>query len=309
MRAKNRNVVITGATGFIGSNLSRYLVKKGWNVHLILRTKQQDSNVLFDVMKKVNPHRYDGSTESIMQIIEKTKPELVFHLASLYLAQHRSHDITPLIQSNILLGTQLLEAMAANNIRNLVNAGTSWQHFQDEDYNPVCLYAATKQAFETILAYYVEVHSVRVVTLKLFDTYGPNDMRKKLFNFLGHAARGKEPIPMSPGNQRIDLVYIDDVVEAFAVAGKRLLDGRVKKSESYAISSGKPLTLRKIVNVYNKIAGIRLPITWGGIPYRKREVMVPWTKGRKLPGWTARVPLKEGIRKIIRGKTRTRDAS
>jgi len=301
MRSKNRNVVITGGTGFIGSNLTRFLVNRGWNVHLILWTKQPNTDSLTDIVEKVNLHYYDGSTESMMQIIKKARPDIVFHLASLFLAQHGPEDIMPLIQSNILLGTQLLEAMATSNVVNLVNTGTSWQHFNNEDYNPVCLYAATKQAFESMLTYYVETQALKVVTLKLFDTYGPNDARRKLFYFLHTVASKQNSFLMSPGEQLVDLVYIDDIVKAFAVAAKRLQVGKVKKSESYEISSGKPLKLKKIVDIYGKVTGKHLSVTWGGIPYRNREVMVPWTKGKKLPGWTSKVTLEEGIRKTISG--------
>jgi hypothetical protein len=77
--------------------------------------------------------------------------------------------IIDLIQSNVLFGTQLLEAMGVNNTRNIVNTGTFWQHYNNEDYNPVCLYAATT----------------------------------------GY------PLDMSLGEQLIDLVHIDDVIEVY----------------------------------------------------------------------------------------------
>ncbi|MFI5251623.1 MAG: NAD-dependent epimerase/dehydratase family protein [Bacteroidota bacterium] len=295
----SRNAFITGATGFIGSNLSKYLVQHSWNVHILLRNAQSDTQVLAEIKPKIHFHTYDGTTESLIKIFKKAKPDIVFHLASLYLAQHEPKDILPLIQSNIVLGTQILEAMTACGVANLVNAGTSWQHFHDEEYNPVCLYAATKQAFEDILAYYVEAHAMKAVTLKLYDTYGPNDRRKKLFYLLKKVVAEQKPFAMSPGDQLIDLLYIDDVLEAFTIAANRLLEAKVKKSESYALSSSRPLKLKSIAEIYSKITGKTLPIQWGGKPYRNREVMIPWTKGTRLPGWTPNVTLEEGIKKII----------
>ncbi|HEY6192834.1 MAG TPA: NAD(P)-dependent oxidoreductase [Bacteroidota bacterium] len=294
-----RVALLTGATGFVGSNLTRFLVREGWRVHVLLRSELPEFSSLSEVFGKLHPHYYDGSTGSVLQCFEEAEPDIVFHLSSLYLAQHKPQDIIPLIQSNILLGAQVLEGMAGSRTRLLVNAGTSWQHYNDEEYNPVCLYAATKEAFEAILTYYVEAHGVRAITLKLFDTFGPNDRRKKLFHLLRNAAAGGEQLAMSPGKQLLDLVYIDDVVQAFAVAGKRLRDGKVKGSESYALSSGNPVTLKSIAGLYGRIAKKKLNILWGGRPYRDREVMVPWTKGKKLPDWSPTVTLEEGIRKLV----------
>ena len=69
------------------------------------------------------------------------------------------------MSSNITFGTQLVEAMVANGCYQFVNTGTSWQHYENDEYNPVNLYAATKQAFEDILRYYVETSALRVITL------------------------------------------------------------------------------------------------------------------------------------------------
>ena len=178
----------------------------------------------------------------------------------------------------------------------LVNAGTSWQHFEGRDYSPVCLYAATKQAFQDLLAYYVEACGLRVVTLKLYDTYGPLDTRPKLLSLLRKAARTATKLQMSAGEQLVDLVYIDDIVEAFLVAGRRLLDGEVKSAEDYGISSGKLMPLREVVELYQRVTGYKVDVEWGARPYRPREVMMPWS-GLPLPGWTPRISFEEGIRR------------
>ncbi len=234
----------------------------------------------------------------MLDILNETKPKIVFHLASLFLSEHQSKDIEPLINSNILFGTQLVEAMVKNEVFKIVNTGTSWQHYNNEDYNPVCLYAATKQAFEDILKFYVEATPLRVITLKLFDTYGPNDPRPKLFNLLKKALRDQTPLSMSPGEQLIDIVYIDDVIDAFIIAAQRLLNDMVKKNEEYAVSSGNPLQLKDIVEFYEKTIGKKLPIEWGTRPYRSREVMKPWNRFKTLPNWKPKIGLEEGISRL-----------
>jgi nucleoside-diphosphate-sugar epimerase len=289
-----KRALITGATGYLGSNLAYHLTNQGWDVHIITRTNS-DLKVLDDILHKITVHCHDGTSSGMVEVMANAKPEIVFHLASLFLAQHKTEDIESLIISNLLFSTQLVEAMAINGIRHLVNTGTSWQHYNSEDYNPVNLYAATKQAFEDILLYYIEAHGLKATTLALFDTYGPNDPREKLIGLLWKAANSQQPLSMSPGEQMIDLVHVDDVIRAYIRAADKLQDqsgGHV----CYGVSSGTPIRLIDLVAAFQKATKTKLPISFGGRPYRQREVMVPWTSFQSLPEWHAQVPFEIGIR-------------
>lgn len=292
-----RAALITGGTGYVGSSLVRRLISSQWEVHVIVRAGS-NLDALANVEEQASLHIHDGSTEGLMRIMEGVKPDVVFHLASLFLAQHTPKDVAPLIESNITFATQLVEAMAQNKIRNLVNTGTSWQHFENKSYSPVCLYAATKQAFEALLQYYIEARSIKAITLELFDTYGPHDPRPKLLHLLGKIAASGEILAMSPGEQILDLVYIDDVIDAYMLSAERLLGTEGEVQEHYAVSSGQPLSLKDVVARFEKVTGKKLSIQWGGRPYREREVMSPWSLGKQLPGWTAKISLEEGLRRI-----------
>ncbi len=288
--------LITGGTGFIGSHLAGRLLADGWDVHII--TRCAGYGLLHEHADSYRFHIHDGSTESMDRIVAAARPEVVFHLASLFLSEHSASQLEALITSNILFATQLADAMAAHGVRLLVNTGTSWEHYGTPPVSPVNLYAATKQAFEAILRYYVEARGLRAVSLKLFDTYGPGDPRPKLFTLLRKVAANQDVLAMSLGEQLIDLVFIDDVVEAYILAAERLLADTVKGHECYAVSSGTPLELRELVELYGRVLGTPLPIEWGGRPYRQREVMVPWNTGTTVPGWHPKVALEQGIRRM-----------
>ena len=223
---------------------------------------------------------------------------MVFHLASLFLSQHATTDISRLIRSNIEFPSQLAEAMSANHVGYLVNTGTAWQHYDDQDFCPVNLYAATKQAFADIVRYYVEAGAFQAVHLELFDTFGPADARPKLFSMLRKAALSGEPLPMSGGEQWIDLVYIDDVIKAFLAAALRIMEPGHGVNETFAVSSNSPLPLRQLVELWQKVTGKKINVQWGARPYRPREVMRPWSAGLLLPGWRASVTLEDGIRQM-----------
>ena len=114
---------------------------------------------------------------------------------------------------------------------------------------------------------------------------------------------------MSPGEQLIDLVYIDDVIDAFMVASERLLTGKVNYYEDYAVSSGNPIRLRELVKLCEDLIGKKLPIQWGRRAYRTREVMSPWNRGKQIPGWEIKTGLIEGIRKTFQCSLLKEDSS
>jgi nucleoside-diphosphate-sugar epimerase len=246
------------------------------------------------------PHVHDGTTEGMLAIVQASRPDVVFHLASLFVAEHRTDQVAQLVESNLLLGLQLAEAMRAAGRVRLVNTGTAWQHYQGDDYLPVNLYAATKEAYLDLLRFYEESAGMRVVTLELYESYGPGDPRPKLMTALVRAAR--EPrggsLALTDGTQRLDLVHVRDIARAYARAAERLLSGEVSGSERWAVRSGQPRSVREVVEMVGRTAGKPLAAEWGVRPYRAREVMEP-PERPILPGWRAEIALDAGIRELL----------
>lgn len=295
---KNLKVLVTGASGYIGSELITKLISIGSEVSIIKRSTS-DLKRLDHILDKLSVYECNESTQSVLNILGDAKPDVVVHLASVFIAEHKSDDVEDLIASNLLFSTQIVEAMKVNNINFLVNAGTSWEHYNNSKYDPVCLYAATKHAFESILEYYIQTSELSSITLKLFDTYGPRDTRSKLIPLLQKLALSGDSLEMSKGEQLIDIVYIDDVIEAFLISISRLQLLAVHGSESYAVSSLNPITLKDLVLKYQAASGMRVNISWGAREYRAREVMTPWNNGCNIPGWSPKVNLKDGLSRLF----------
>lgn len=294
--------VITGATGFIGSNLVRHLTEQGWSISVIVRESSVASAKFPSGVDIITDRETDIAGDELTRKLESAKADVVFHLASLFLAAHQPSDLHRLIESNVLFGTRLLESMHRAGVRRLVNTGTAWQHLENRMRNPVNLYAATKSAFDNIIDYYVEAKGLNAITLKLFDTYGPNDPRAKLIHLLMKTAKGQAKLEMSPGEQKIDLVHIHDVVAAFQTAAERLMASNTSSPvhEEYVVTSGASVSLRELVNIFERATDTKLQIEWGRRPYREREVMIPYELGKTLPGWKAQVPLADGLSGIYR---------
>src|SRR5207253_7485593 len=152
--------------------------------------------------------------------------------------------------SNLLFATQLADAVTAAGVGRFVNTGTAWQHYQDAEYDPVCLYAATKQAFDDILRFYRERYGLRVVTLELSDTYGPGDPRRKLLSLLVDQVKNPQSLSMSAGEQRIGLVYISDVIDAFIRALAIVSDLRPGEDARFGVGAAEELRLRDLVALF-----------------------------------------------------------
>ncbi|MEO8400895.1 MAG: NAD-dependent epimerase/dehydratase family protein [Gammaproteobacteria bacterium] len=292
-------VLITGATGYIGRNLARYFHLAGFEVHAVMRASS-DSAFFSNQNIPIRTHLYDGTFRSLSSLLDTKNIQTVIHLASITSYDTTDENIDTMLNANLQLGTYLLEIMRKLGCRRFINTGTYWQHFSTENYNPVCLYAATKQAFESIFEYYVQAHNFRVITLKLFDVYGPNDPRKKIFQLLDDAARYSKPLNMTEGQQLLDLVYIDDVINAYSLA-KQMLDNSQNDTEGfhnrYHVSTEQLRPLKEWVELYLKISQQRVEINWGALPYRKRQVMTPYI-GKILPQWKPEVCPEEGLNRL-----------
>jgi nucleoside-diphosphate-sugar epimerase len=107
-----------------------------------------------------------------------------------------------------------------------------------------------------------------------------------------------EPLGMSPGEQILDLTHVDDICRAFLHAASLLQGSEASRHEVYAVSNEERHTLREVVAIFEDVAKQPLPITFGTRAYRDREVMVPW-QGTRLPGWHAKISLREGLRRLL----------
>lgn len=290
-------IIVTGATGFIANAIVERLINDGHTIYCIIRETTNITSLNHQVQTFVDT----GNTDALSNFFKEITPDGVLHLASLVLVNHTLEDIESLIVSNILFSTRLLEASVNSQSKWFINTGTFWQNYNDENYNPVNLYAATKQAFEDIAKFYYETEKINFVTIKLNDTFGANDTRSKIFNLWGRAIENHENLGMSPGDQIIDISYIDNIVDAYMLMLTQLQDdpSYCYKGEVYAVNSEERMSLKELATLYADVTNTHVDITWGGRPYREREVMVPWTKGKPVPGWKQKIPLRDAISTVI----------
>lgn len=290
-------ILVTGGTGFIGQNLIKFLLDKKYSISCIVRINSDISKL----DSRVEIFQYDENINSLINYFEQEKFDGIIHLASLFLVNHLKDNITNLILSNIKFGTELLEACKQSNVKWFVNTGSFWQNYHSNTYNPVNLYAATKEAFESIAKYYTESSDLIFTTIKLNDTFGANDTRNKIFNLWSNIAKSGEVLEMSAGEQIIDISYIEDVISAYQILVNYLNSDKKDtfKNKIYVVTSSERMSLKELSKLFEEIIGVKLNILWGKKDYREREVMIPYNKGKVVPSWEPKYTLKEAIQKTV----------
>lgn len=267
-------ILITGATGFVGRNLYSYLNTR--HTLYALTRESSDSSVIAPDHSYV----FNGDIDHLKDYLVIEKIDGIIHLATMYVAEHESNQIRDMILSNVYLGTAVLDAASRAGVKWFINIGTIWQNYNSPDYsdkyNPVNLYAATKQAFMTMAKFYTETTPIRFCTLKLCDTYGANDTRRKIMDLFKTIAESGETLDMSEGEQLIDIVHISVVTDAINTLINRISQPDKEILPEYVVTSGRQIPLRRLAQEYEERNNVKLNIKWGARPYRKREVMHPY---------------------------------
>jgi nucleoside-diphosphate-sugar epimerase len=280
-------VAILGALGFLGRNLAHSLAMQGHEVTgFVLNTPT------------VQPAGYlcvPLTSLSRRNISSSDRYDVVINLAA-----RRSTKSNPLTDSKVQEFTLdipkdfILRASDSGTL--ILNASTYIQNFEGQDGKTVDSYGAAKQQLSQFLAQESETHGFRTLDLYLFTIYGQGDRQTHLVPSLISAARKGEGISLSPGNQLMNLIYIDDVVRNFSTMLGTKDDFSYRRhfmwSENY-------ISVRHLVETLEKIAGVKIDCLWGERPYMGHEMFEPWyIPMTQTPGFQARVTLEEGLREL-----------
>ncbi|MCB9062372.1 MAG: NAD(P)-dependent oxidoreductase [Halobacteriovoraceae bacterium] len=290
-------ILITGTNGFIGRNILKQLKNKYHFVCLHRNTSQVHS-----IHEGVEVVKYNGNYDDLLLQLDNIKIEGILHLASYFVKDHNKNELDVLLESNIAYGLKLLEFAKETNVKWFLNTSTFWTHFENHLYNPVNLYAATKQAFIDLAHFYCETSSLKFNSLELSDTFGPGDERNKIVNLLIDMSQSGRALKVSPGAQEIDISYIDDVVSGFDSMIELLSSNCTGNMDAFSLYSMNKMSLKELVEKFESVLGRQLNIEFGATDYRPREVMKTWNGGKEIPGFHPEFSFEKGIEQCLKDK-------
>ena len=295
-----RRAILTGGNGFVGSHLVETLVADGVEVHAVANEAHQRLNTL---LPPERIHVIRQSPYAAAELVTRIEPDAIFHLAAVYEEPVSIECVQEMVDGNLALGTALLfGASRCPKPAVFINTGTYWQFDAGGRYAPNTVYAATKQAFQDLLFFYERKGFVSAVTLILYDTFGRGDTRSKLWAHLLSLPPGTT-VDLSDGRQAIELVAIEDVVQAFLHAA-RLLSSGAALAPVYCVRSETRATLKPMVEELNRRAHLELDLRWGAKPYWEGQVIEPWI-GPQLPGWSPRISPIDALVALALGRAPT----
>jgi CDP-paratose synthetase len=280
-------ILITGGTGYIGYNLTKYLSKKGYNVHLLIRS---NSN-LRELMnyKNVYIHSYNNTYDSVSAIFSGFKFDYIYHLATNYVKSNSLTDFELLNNVSIKLTNYLLNAAVEHHQHiGFVNVGTFTQLYS----NYGNIYTLFKSYQDELCRFYSNKFGIKVLSILLTDTYGKSDWRPKLLNQLNKSISENQPFHVNNPDAVLELVYIDDVCAAL-YHSLELLKSQQNNYEIYKLEAVE-ITSANIIRLIQDIIGEEVSVTYGkkhhsGSLIRKKNVTA-------LPGWSPKIELKTGLK-------------
>ena len=253
-----KNILITGASGFVGSHVLDDCIKNNFNVHAIFRHSKKNVSFAKKYKKQIFPIFYNNIYE-IKNKLTNCKIDYVVHCATHYIKKHDHNDIENIIKSNVLFSTILLDAVVKIKIKKFINLGTVWQHFNDTKNLAFNLYAATKQSFECIFNYYKNQYTkIKFYNILLTDTFGTNDKRKKLIPILLKNFNNKNQNRINiPKNLSMNLVNINEVTKCLNILLKNN-----SKSNNYVIKSKQDVKIFDLINFLNDNLEKKIKVNW-----------------------------------------------
>jgi nucleoside-diphosphate-sugar epimerase len=289
-----RRVLVSGISGHIGRVLGAQLAADGFEVHGLSRQAAPQPPL---AAGSIHVHRVDGQTSTLVEVMREVKPQAVIHLAGLVLKEHDASTLAPLVEANILFGGQLLEAMRTCGCTRIVTAGTYLQHADSDAYRALNLYAATKQAFESLLEYYAHASEFSALRLTVCNVYSEHEIRPSLMTDIAAAWKNQTPLVVRDRDARVDLVHADDVARCFSRAVSMLEERAVPagRLSRYSVTSGRDYSPEELVRIFEEVGERKIAVRFLQPSGARRPR--PW-RGETVPGWVPRISMHEGVARI-----------
>lgn len=285
------NLLISGGSGFLGSNLVNFLFKKNiYNLYLLKRSGSNMSRINQSILKRLNFISYPN--KNLAKIFKKEKIDGVIHCATNY--GSKKNTISDIIQPNLILPMQLLDLCYLNNARCFLNTDTVLD-------KRVSNYSLSKSQFSEWLLHYSKNFTCSNIKIEHF--FGPGDNETKfVISTIKSFLYNKRYLNFTLGTQKRDFIFIDDVVSAM----DKILSYSLRKKNGYdlfEVGTGTNISIKKIVKMIKILCNNKISkLNFGKIPMRKNELFKINLNLKKLYSlkWKAKYNLENSLKKTIK---------
>lgn len=307
-------ILVTGAAGFIGTNLCDYMLKKGYNVLGIDNFLTGHAHNLDHL--KVNPNFtfVEGDIRNFKTCFKVTQNiDYVLHEAALGSVPRSIND--PLVTNEININgfLNLLEASKTNKVKRIIYAASSSTYgdsvslpkVEEKIGNPLSPYAVTKYVNELYAEVYSKIYGIETIGLRYFNVFGKRQDPKSTYaavipKFIGQFLKGESPVINGDGSYSRDFTYIENVLQMNYLAITTNNSNAI--NQVYNTAVGDRTTILKVaeeirngLSIYKKEIR-KIPILFG--PNRQGDIphsLASIEKAKKLLGYKPLYSFKEGL--------------
>jgi UDP-glucose 4-epimerase len=297
-----RRVVVTGVAGFVGSNLAKKLLEKGYAV---IGLDNLSAGTIENVDPRVDFHQSDIRSQEIYSLFEGA--DGVFHLAAKTSLVDCLAKPLEAADMNVSGTLNVLEAARKAKVRKFIYADTSAEYegihefpTTEDRIQPIGVYAASKHGGATFCESYRRLYKMNVAMVRYFNVYGPaQDWRRVIppvmSSFIIRMLQGENPLIYGTGEKRRDFIYVDDVNDLHLVI---LEDGRAD-GRVFNIGSGVNHSVNEIYQLVESLLKTGLkPIYKPDLP-GEAEITLADIAAAKSLGWKPHIDIKEGLKRTI----------
>lgn len=313
---KGKNALVTGATGFIGSNLVRELIKRGANVFALIHDNSSEMKGAFSPSEKRNIHFVQADVrdfEELTRVFTKNKIDTCFHLAAQPIVMTAFESPLSTFDVNIRGTINILEAARCSRyLKRLVIASTTHVYGNNRDLpyiesfstKPSRPYETSKACADMLAQTYYYTYGLPVAITRMTNTYGPGD-----FNFsrivpkvMRAVAEGKNP-EIIGGTAVRDYLYVKDAVSGYLALAENVSRQEIR-GEAFNFGSGQIFSVSEVAQKIIKVSGKKnLKLRVHSEIELKKEIdkqYVSTEKAKALLGWSPKYSLEQGLKETYK---------
>ncbi len=309
---EGKSVLVTGAGGFIGSQLVEALITRGAHVRAFVRYNSRNDYGLLSLLPSQLSQELEiiagdlRDAEAIMAAAQKTN--VIFHLGALIAIPYSYHHPREVIETNVLGTQNILNAARQCAVEKVIHTSTS-EVYGTARYVPIdeahplqgqSPYSASKIGADKIAESYYRAFNVPVATIRPFNTYGPRQSARAVIPTIITQALTRDTVHLGSLHPTRDLTYVEDTVAGFL----KVAESPLSVGQEWNIGSNYEISIGDLAQKIIGLIGRPVTLTTDSERLRpgKSEVERLWADNRKAReqlGWTPQISLDEGLRRTI----------
>ena len=303
---KDKRVLVTGASGFIASHLTRRLIGMGASVGALVRYNSVIDNVrIADLWDRVTPIEADIRNPDSLRQVRNFAPDVIYHFAAYNHVGDSFMHVSEVMDVNAKGTTNLVQAY--DGFERFVYISTSEVYGAQSQVpfvetmtpQPVSPYAVGKYAGELFCRMMMTEVGRPFVLLRPFNAFGPYQSTRAVIAETILTCLAGKPLRATEGRQTREFNYIANLVDGFIAAGER----EQAIGQLINIGGGEEISIRELMETIHRETESKSPLEFGALPSRPTEIprmRADAARAREILGWQPRTPFIEGLRATIR---------